>query len=207
MLSKENKTGQFGIIILAAGASARLGHPKQLLSYHGKTLLEHSLNVALKSEAHPVVVVLGAEAEKLIQQIDFAEVQIVNNAEWKEGLASSIRCGVEFLRTKNPEVDGAILMMCDQPAVNETTLNNLIEAQKTSGKPIIASGYDDTYGPPVLFSKKYFDELLLLKNDIGARAVVRAHAEAVEIVPFEDGSFDIDTEEDFEKMRRREFND
>lgn len=204
MLFKKNTPVHFGILILAAGASSRLGRPKQLLTYKGSTLLSHSVKVALSSKADPIIVVVGAHSEQLKEEINFGEVLLVDNPEWKEGMASSIRCGIQFLKNKFPELEGAIVMMCDQPGVTKFVLDNLILAHEASGKPIVASGYANTFGPPVLFHKVYFETLMELKNDVGARGVIGENSAAVEIVPFAEGNFDIDTEEDYEKLTRRE---
>src|SRR5688572_27045414 len=97
MPPEENSSISFAVLILAAGGSSRLGHPKQVLRYNGTSLLSHSLKVALSSHAQDTVVVLGAYSEIIEKEIDFASVQVVINSEWKEGMASSIRCGIGFI--------------------------------------------------------------------------------------------------------------
>ena len=101
----------YGVLILAAGASTRLGHPKQLLDFNGLSLLEHSLKVALASQAQHVLVVLGAHSEKIKNETDFSNAQVVINNEWKEGMASSIRCGINFFNDNYPQIEGVIVMM------------------------------------------------------------------------------------------------
>jgi molybdenum cofactor cytidylyltransferase len=190
-----------GIIILAAGASSRLGRPKQLLPYNDKTLLQHSVQTALASASRPVLVVLGAEADTLQNELNGNDVHIVRNAEWKEGMASSIRCGIKAFSEISPAAKGVILMVCDQPFVTAPLLNELVAAHQKTGKPVVTCGYDNTFGPPVFFHPSLFEELLGLKGDIGARGVVHHHADAVEVIPFPQGTIDVDTEADYEKIK------
>ena len=194
----------FAVLLLAAGSSTRLGRPKQLLDYQGNALLAHSLKVALASQAASVIVVLGAHEKSLKDIINFDGSEVIVNPEWKEGMASSIRCGINTAIEKHPEVEGVIIMVCDQPKISLIELQNLFNAHRNSQKPIIASGYANTFGPPVFFHRSYFKDLLQLKNDVGARAVVRDHPEEVEIIPFPGGAIDIDTEADYERLRRTE---
>lgn len=198
MPAKQNHATNIGVIVLAAGASSRLGKPKQSLLYKGKTLLQHTISTALASPAQPVVVVLGANEEVL--ETKDSDVQVVVNAQWQEGMASSIRCGLEAFTRRSSTADGIILMVCDQPFVTAMLLNHLVEAHQKTGKPIVASGYDNTFGPPVFFHHTFFEELRTLTGDTGARSIVRRHKDAAEIIPFPQGSFDIDTEADYNRL-------
>ena len=107
----------------------------------------------------------------------------------------------------SPAVEGVIIMVCDQPFVTSHLLNELIIAHQKTGKPIVASGYENTFGPPVFFHHSLFNELLQLKGDIGARGIIKQHTNEVEVVPFPDGTYDIDTEADYEKVKRTVNND
>ena len=201
-MAKTSETN-IGIILLAAGSSSRLGRPKQLLSYDGQTLLQHTIQVASDSNAHPVVVVLGAQAEMIRNDIKEIDVNLVDNPDWQEGMASSIRSGINAFTEIAPDAEGMILMVCDQPHVNPSLLNEIITAHKRTGKPIVACSYEKTFGPPVFFHRSLFAELLQLKGDIGARSVVRQHTDEVEVIPFPEGVFDIDTEADFKNLSGR----
>jgi molybdenum cofactor cytidylyltransferase len=189
-----------GIIILAAGNSSRLGRPKQLLSYDGRTLLQHSLYTASGSDAHPIIVVLGAHADQIINEIGSANAHVVVNTDWQHGMASSIALGLKTFIDINPSAEGVILMVCDQPFVTSGLLNELITAHKKTGKRIIACNYENTFGPPAFFHHSLFEELLQLKGDVGARSVVKQHAEEVEVIPFPKGTIDIDTETDYKNL-------
>lgn len=200
MSTEAEAATNIGVIVLAAGASKRLGRPKQLLLHKGKTLLQHTVETALAANAGPVVVVLGASADTIQNEITDRNVQVVINAEWKDGMASSIRYGVKALTEINSAIEGIILMVCDQPYVTPPLLNRLIEAYKKTAKPVIACSYEATFGPPVFFHHSLFAKLLLLNGDIGARGVVKQHADTLELIPFPDGSFDVDTEKDYERL-------
>src|ERR1035437_6793844 len=107
-----------GIIILAAGSSGRLGSPKQNLIYKGQTLLQGAIETAVASACEPVIIVLGANENVIRQSIEGSNATIVYNADWQEGMASSIRVGITALKKINPESDAVILMLCDQPFVD-----------------------------------------------------------------------------------------
>ena len=188
------------MVLLAAGASSRLGQPKQLLVHDGKTLLQHSLEVAYASGVAPVIIVLGANGGVIKNEISTGDAIVVVNAEWEEGMASSIRSGIKTFVEMHPLAEGLILMVCDQPYVSASLIDDLVAAHYDTGKPIVASGYADTVGPPTLFHKSIFPELLQLKGDIGARSVLNKHPEETEVISFPQGHLDIDTKEDFEKL-------
>ena len=111
-------------VVLAAGASVRLGEPKQLVTIAGETLLERAVRAAREAGCSPVVVVLGADAERIAEQCDLSDAVVVVNDAWSEGMASSIRVGVGALQ----DADGVVLMTCDQPAVSAAHLRALLQA-------------------------------------------------------------------------------
>lgn len=190
-----------GIVILAAGASSRLGRPKQLLPFDGKTLLGHVSQEAVNSGAGTVIVVLGAHEDQIRKEIDLRSAMAVVNSNWQEGMASSIRCGIEALLHMQPEAESAVLMLCDQPYVTSALLNELIAIHKNKGNAIVASKYGDAIGAPALFHKSIFPELQQLKGDVGAKAVIHQHINEVEAVAFSKGSVDVDTAADYELLR------
>jgi molybdenum cofactor cytidylyltransferase len=100
----------------------------------------------------------------------------------------------------NPLAKGLILMVCDQPYVSAALLNDLLATHYNTGKPIVTSGYAGTVGPPTLFHRSIFPELLQLQGDAGARSVLNKHRDEVEIVSFPQGRQDIDTEEDYQRL-------
>ena len=190
-----------GIIILAGGASTRLGQPKQLLQYHGKTLLDHSVNEASNAKADAVVVVLGKNAELFKETIDKENVRVVVNKDWAEGMASSVRLGLGTLLNSKPYIDAVIFMVCDQPHISSLVLDELITTQQKTTKQIVTCNYGESIGPPALFHKKYFRELMELKGDIGARNIIQQNMSDVTTVLFPEGKIDIDTKEDYEALK------
>ena len=195
----EFQTG-VGAIILAAGASTRMGEPKQLLRFDGSTLLRCAAHAALGSDCQTVVVVTGANAERVREEVSDLPVAVAHNEQWSEGMGASVRVGVEALEKEGARVLAAVLMPCDQPHLSSEVLNRLIEAHQTSGKAIVVSGYEEVWGVPMLFARSLWPELRELGGKGGAQSVALRHAEKVECVPFPDGARDIDTRDDYERL-------
>lgn len=187
------------LIILAAGASTRLGQPKQALPYAGQNLLQRTVQVGLASACDEVIVVLGARAAQLQPALaEFESIKVVENQQWEQGMASSLKCGLQVMAK---DAAGVILMVCDQPFADAALLNALLQAQVTEGKGIAASAYGNTLGTPVLFTSKYFQALLCLQGHEGAKQLIFKHAQDVAQVAFPKGSVDIDTPEDFKALQ------
>jgi molybdenum cofactor cytidylyltransferase len=201
LLSADYIVNSCGIVILAAGASTRLGKPKQLLQYRGKTLLAHAINEAVNSNADGVVVILGKNANLFKKEIDEGKVRVAINSSWEEGMASSVRLGLDILFNAKPYVDAVIFMVCDQPHISSSILNELIITQQKTTKQIVTSNYGDSIGPPALFHKKYFEELMKLSGDAGARKIIQKNMNDVATILFPEGDIDIDTEEDYQKLK------
>lgn len=189
-----------GLIILAAGPSTRLGKPKQLLKYKGESLIRHVIRAGMEADCDPSVVVLGASYEDIFPEIVLSAVKVIYNENWEEGMASSIRSGVEGLLETNPYVDDAIIALCDQPMVNGSLLRNLMQQKQNSRKGIVACSYDNTVGVPVLFDRTYFPELIELQGDEGARKLLQKNRKEMVSIPFPGGSIDIDTIGDYEGL-------
>lgn len=202
---ENNNTRNYAIIVLAAGASNRLGRPKQLLIYKGKSLLRHVLDIAKNVNAQPVIVVLGANSQLTSNEIpgDSNIYKIIND-NWNKGISSSICCGLNALQQIAPSSEGAIFTVCDQPFITASFLNKLITVQKETGKPIVASSYENTVGTPVLFHKTFFPELLALQGDAGAKTIIRQHTGSYVTVPFPKGEIDIDTGADYKALKNME---
>lgn len=188
--------------MLAAGASSRLGKPKQLLPYKGTTLLKHAVQLAVDATLKPIVVVKGANADLLNKEIEESQATIVMNAAWEEGMASSIRIGLQKMLELEPAINSVIMMVCDQPYVTVKLLQDLIAKHVETGKPIIASSYKNNLGTPALFDAGIFNELMQLKGDAGAKKILNNHPEWVAVIDFPMGEIDIDTEEDYKKLLR-----
>jgi len=189
-----------GIIILAAGESSRFGNIKQLLPFNGKTLLQHVIDEAAKAGAQPIVVITGANATKVTASIATGKVNILVNENWQEGMASGIVTGVQNIVNLNEGIKKIIVAVCDQPFVTSALFEQLERMQNESGKPIVACTYADTIGTPALFTIKYFDQLLSLKGDEGAKKILKSNKKDVTMVDFPKGEIDIDTQKDYENL-------
>ena len=189
-----------GIVILAAGKSSRLGSPKQLLSYKGRSLVQHAADAAISSGIGKVIVVTGARADLVGNELENYQVDLLYNENWEEGMASSISCGVKYFEEMKPEVDGILFMVCDQPYVSSEILKELILKQKETGMPISACKYDGVIGTPALYHKSIFPELKTLQGDTGARKIINQHADSVTTISFLSGKTDIDTADDYKNL-------
>jgi molybdenum cofactor cytidylyltransferase len=189
-----------GIIILAAGASTRMGEAKQNLSFKGLTLLQTALKTAINSKTNTVAVVLGANVDAIYPTIGTEPVNIFKNEHWEEGMGTSISYGLNELLKLQPGLSSVLFMLTDQPLVNRDFINKLID--KAAPGKIIASSYNDTLGPPVLFDKQFFGEILKMNGNEGAKRIIQKHQKAVIEIPFPFGAFDIDTPEDYDRLSK-----
>jgi molybdenum cofactor cytidylyltransferase len=185
------------ILILAAGSSTRMGTPKQLLTIQGKSLIRRLGEVAIASQAHPVVVVLGAYAEQIQPELCDLPIHVIHNAHWSDGMSTSIRCGIQFLETLPMQLTAVILTVCDQPFLSTAVIDQLLAAYHAGDRAIIASEYMQTVGVPALFSRPFFPILSALNGTEGAKKVIRNYDEQVYRIPFPEGAIDLDTPEDY----------
>ena len=199
----ERSGSSTAIIILAGGASMRMGRPKQLLTYGRSTLLRYAAEVAVASLCRPILIVLGAYASQLQREIDDLPIRSVINERWADGIGSSIQAGVETLTTydRADRTEALVLMLCDQPYVTAAVIDDLVTAYHLNDKGIIASEYDGTLGVPALFGRGYFAELAALRGAAGAKQMIAAHSSDVMPIPFPKGIADIDTPEDYRQLR------
>lgn len=190
-----------GIAILAAGASIRMGKAKQNLLYKDGTLLENSIKCALDAGVDIVAVVLGANAQDVVPTIKNYPVFIFENAAWQTGMGSSISCGTRGLLKTQPDLNAILFMLADQPLVTADAIDTLV-SKATPGK-MIASAYNKTVGAPVLFDQHFFDYLLAMQGNDGAKKLLLKYPEAVIEVPLAEAAFDIDTPEDYKRLSDR----
>lgn len=188
-----------GLVILAAGASTRLGRPKQLLEYRGQPLLQHLIDLADQTICNPSLVILGSGAEEIKERIDSKSLEVIENPEWEEGIASSIRFGLSYLGEKNPDVKHVLFLLSDQPYLTIDVINELLKL-KGANKSITACEYNDQVGVPAIFSHHFFEDLMRLEGDSGAKKIILQNMDYVSMVPFVGGEMDIDTEEDYERL-------
>jgi molybdenum cofactor cytidylyltransferase len=184
-------------IILAAGASRRLGRPKQLVPVAGETLLARTIRIVRESGAEPVIVVLGAHHESIASSVDLSRVQSVTNPNWEQGIATSIHAGIQALLNRDRDAEALLLLVCDQPKLKADHLRALMAAYQQESQPTIAaSRYAGIAGIPAIFPANQFANLLKLQGDSGARSILRHPECPIVTLPFEGGEVDIDTPED-----------
>ena len=190
-------------VILAAGRSTRMGGPNKLLAeLDGKKLVRIAAEQALASKASEVVVVTGHQAELVEKALAGLNVRFVRNPEFAGGLASSVKAGIAAVPDN---ADGAVICLGDMPLISAGLIDRLVEAfAPDRGNLIVVPVADGRRGNPVLWSRRFFKELMTLDGDIGARHLIAKHAEAVAEVPVEGQSafLDIDTPQALEAARR-----
>jgi molybdenum cofactor cytidylyltransferase len=185
-------------LLLAAGESARMGRPKQLLTYKNKTLLQHAVETALSIT--PVTIVLGANHEAHLQAIKQFPAQHIINQNWQSGMGSSLKAGLTHCIENNAELEAVIVMVCDQPLITRRHLEDLITQHHATTRTIIATEYAQTRGVPALFKRDIFSQLLAIDNSQGAKKIIaQNHNNAISIC-FQDGAIDLDTEQDYQSF-------
>lgn len=189
-----------GAILLAAGASTRMGCVKLLLPWKNSTLLEHSIEQLKESEIDLFVVVLGANQDIIREKVNFDGIDVVVNSQWQKGMATSIASGVSFLLKKKPEIQSILVALADQPLLDYKYYNNLIDKILISKNKIVASSYSKELGVPAIFDRDYFDNLLDLEGNQGARSLLRGGS--VKVTPVNAGelALDLDTRETYNRV-------
>jgi molybdenum cofactor cytidylyltransferase len=190
-------------VILAAGRSTRMGGPNKLLAeLGGKTLVRIVTEQALASRASSVIVVTGHQADQVESALAGLKVKFVRNGDFADGLASSVKAGIAAVPAA---ADGAVVCLGDMPLIDARLIDRLIGAfAPDRGNLIAVPVSDGRRGNPVLWSRRFFGELMTLDGDIGARHLIARHGEAVAEVAVEGhGAFlDIDTPQALEDARR-----
>lgn len=192
------------VLILAAGSSSRLGRPKQMLAFRGKSLLQITTEAAVASRPANITVVVGAESDACVKAISGLPVDIHFYNGWAQGMGSTLKQGIRYIRRKHPGTENIIVLVTDQPFIHAGVLESLTNEARQTGMPIVASSYGDALGVPVLFHRSVFDELLTIGDHEGARTIVNKNRDRVATVTFPDGAFDIDTEDDYRRLLARD---
>jgi molybdenum cofactor cytidylyltransferase len=182
-------------MLLAAGGSSRLGRPKQLVEFEGKTLIRRAVEALIGAGCSPVIIVLGADVERSQQEMDGLDVEIVVNESWQGGMGSSIACGMRSIL----EADAVLISLCDQPLVTAETLQPFLEAFRRSRPDVVTAHYDDISGVPALFSANLYPDLAALTGEKGAREIIRNSPDAVTI-PLPVAAIDVDTLFDLDRL-------
>jgi len=187
-------------IVLAAGASRRMGRAKQLLPVAGRPLLEGVVASACASRLDEVLVVLGARAGEILAAVDLGRARALHNPDHQAGMSTSLRAGLAAL---GPSVDRAVIILGDQPAISAELLDELLDLQERSDLPAAALSFGGLLHPPVVLRRELWGDLESLEGDVGCRAVIRARPELVAARPVDGGlrhPVDVDTPEDYARL-------
>jgi molybdenum cofactor cytidylyltransferase len=184
-----------GLILLAAGASSRMGRPKQLLPFRGMTLVRYCARVALDAGCRPVVVI-GANAEAVRKELEGVDGFIEENRDWEKGPGTSVRAGLAALLRAAPDVAGTLITLVDQPLITAEDLRELT-ASETG---IAAAAFEGTVGSPAYFGREYFEELSKLPDGVGAKVILIRAGDKLRQVPIPCAGVDVDTPEQFDRL-------
>lgn len=195
---------RLGAIVLAAGASSRMGEPKQLLPLDGQPLVLRTVSTLLETAVWPVVVVVGAHHDQVRPLLARQPVLVTENPAWTEGLASSIRAGVATLQEFSRDLDGALVTLCDQPAFSPAVVAALIAVAASSGRSIAAARYGGRLGVPALFGREHFPTLAALTGETGARDFLNREPGRVAAVDLPALAVDLDTPADYRAVLARQ---
>jgi molybdenum cofactor cytidylyltransferase len=188
-------------IVLAAGASTRLGQPKQLLQVNGESLLHRTIRLAEEAGCAPIFVVLGFEAERMHPETADLNVRVVLNPEWQSGMGSSLRSGMEALMRESQLPQKVVLLLSDQPMLSNKILLSLVKKSAETNSLIVASSYTGRLGVPAAFRKELYPDLQKVEGDKGAREVIQLYRDQTASIDFPEGAVDIDTVQDLELLK------
>ena len=186
---------------MAAGASTRMGQPKQLLPWGKYSLLQHAIDVAKTVKANKVIVVLGAHHEAISSSIENDVISIIVNPNWKNGLGASIAYSANHILNEKEKVSGVLFVLADQPFVTSNYLNEMLTSFQPCESKIIATEYSSgKIGVPVLFDSIYLSELAQLTGDNGAKSILKTHKSAMKVLTPNFENKDIDTKADYNML-------
>ncbi|GGX15809.1 nucleotidyltransferase family protein [Aquimarina muelleri] len=192
---------KIAILILAAGASSRMGSPKQLLPWKKTTLIGHSIEQAITLQQASVYVVLGANYKLIYNEIRHFPVTVIHNTNWQSGIGSSINFGIkEIVEKDNLLYDAVLISLIDQPLIDRQHLDRLIAEYKQNTDFFVATGLKNRVGVPAIIPSSHFNDLLHLQEDFGARYIIKQNRNKVRVVSALDKAVDIDTKEEYEAL-------
>lgn len=190
------------IVVLAAGASERMGSPKQLLPWGETTLLGHCISQSLAA-VPDVFVVLGAYYEQIKKEAARYPVTVLRNEGWAEGMGSSVAFAARHLLGESKKLDGILITLADQPLFDADYYHSVIGRFEAGNQNIVATSYNGSPGVPALFDDSYLEELTRLNGDTGAKTLMAAHREMVTIVDAGGRTVDIDTPETYRELYQK----
>ncbi len=199
----DTASSRIGAVILAAGKSARMGEAKQLLRLGRSTVLEQTLVNVRAATVNELVLVLGASAEVIREQVPpdiLAGATVVVNPDYETGMASSLRAGLAALRS---DINAALIVLADQPFVMPETLGQIVDEYRRTPARIVIPTHHGTRGNPVLLDRSLFAEAMALEGDVGCRAIFAKYPKSIVYVEVDDPGIllDIDNRDDYERVQ------
>jgi CTP:molybdopterin cytidylyltransferase MocA len=194
-------TSQTGAVILAAGSATRYGALKQVIAIDGEPMVRRIARGALAARLHPVVVVVGAQGDRVIDCLVNLDVHPVDNPAWAAGMGSSLSTGVRALMAQPITLHAVMVLLADQPAVSVDDLEKMLAAHAASPARILACRHESTVGPPCIFPIALVDELAALEGPAGARVLLDRHASLVDGFDLPAAFNDIDTPDDYDRWQ------
>ena len=189
---------RLGILILAAGEARRFGACKQLAEFQNKPLLQHVLEAAFRLPHKRLVIITGKYDQEIKTAATngfFGGAELIYNPDWPEGMSSSIRLGCQLLAS---DCDQILVLLSDQVLISTDELHALVDG--TDLTELACAGFSGTVGPPALFGRAFYPELLSLDAENGAKQILTNPENHVRIVPMASAGWDIDTPEDLENL-------
>ena len=184
-------------LILAAGGGGRMGQDKQGLVVDGETLLVKAVRQASSVCGSGVSVVLGSNRDVHVDSVTRPRVAVIDNVDWRKGMSTSIRAGIDNVPS---DARAVLIVLPDQVAVTEDCLWRVAFEWNREPAKIVASHYNFTLGPPVVFPREYFDELGKIRGDRGAKSVILSNQNAVLVIDTPEAAVDLDTPEDLSRL-------
>jgi CTP:molybdopterin cytidylyltransferase MocA len=193
-----------GAVILAAGSASRFGALKQVIAIDGEPMVRRIARNALAAQLHPVVVVVGAQGDRVIECLNNLDVLPIENAEWSTGMGRSLAEGVKALLAQASALRSLMVLLADQPSIRVGDLENMIAAHRRSPARILASGSADVFGPPCIFPIGFAHELSTLEGSRGARDLLEKYGTQVDIFDLPSALLDIDHPDDYSRWQDSE---
>jgi len=181
---------RLSVVILAAGASERLGQPKQLVQYKGQSLIQRAIQSAESLSPHEILVITGADSQAVQAEVEGTNARCVYNPDWSNGMGTSIAMGAQSV---DDQSQGLMILLCDQWRILPEDLQSLVEEWCAVPGRIICSATKDRCGPPVIFPASCLAELSALTGNHGAHSIIDRHRDLVSRVTLENAAFDLDT--------------
>lgn len=204
-MSLKSEKSSIAAIVLAAGESRRMGEAKQLLRFRGESFIRRSIDAVIDAGIENVLVVLGANAVEVADELAVCPVKTIVNENWSHGMGSSIACGMNAVLKNSPDIGAVLITVCDQPFVDAKALGRLINEFTGSNAKIAASQYAETFGVPAVLSSDVFVDLLAIPEDRGAKTTIKKHLRETKLVSLPEGAVDVDLPDDYRVLLEADF--